>query len=413
MCMATLVPSGVEIPWKGLRNGAETNNDGHGFAIASKEHGIEVFKSMEYEETFEALRLAREKHGISSIVVFHSRWGTHGEMGEFNIHPFWVGGEDGPKDTIMVHNGILPSAYHPARGEMISPGHYAPDSVGEDGKKIKGKWITGIYGKGDRRSDTRIFVDQVTEEYCNSPLGVPSARSSKRLGTLIGTGNKLVFLSVKGGVPKAKIVNAHCGEFTDGVWYSNSGYKFSCSYNQGSFGVGSRSYARGDWWGDEDFVSTRASGTEECPLCKNDEVSLDGRVCDICSYCLDCEVSYTDCMCFYAGAEKLCGDDDFATLEDELFQRWCDKEISDEDYDEAWEDLYAKTRAGLKDKGEPHRVVDLFSHQSSGKELVRVGVRVGVSAFDAAIEKHGEVVVVEDDWVRFEDGTWIPEDRLL
>lgn len=222
MCMATLIPAYAKIPWEGLRNGAETNNDGHGFAIASSEYGLEVFKSMKYEETAAELKVARLKHGDAAPVLFHSRWATHGEYGDFNIHPFYV-----TADTVMAHNGVLPAKYHPKQGQEIKKGFWTkPDG------DVKGFWTKPEYAPGDRRSDTRIFVDEVTADYCTNHKGVPSRSRGKELAQLIGTGNKLVFLSIKSGKPRTRIINSHLGDFADGVWYSNGGYKCARSWGK-------------------------------------------------------------------------------------------------------------------------------------------------------------------------------------
>jgi hypothetical protein len=207
--MITYIPAGIEIPWEGIENGAKTNNDGHGWAIASA-MGLEVGKSMDFTEAALDLEAARERHGMNSVVLFHSRWGTHGVMGEFNVHPFYVGDD---RQTVMAHNGILPSAYHP---------------VGKD-----------------PRSDTRIFTDRVAGNYLNPDSGVPSRRRGKSLGDVIGSGNKLAFLSIASGTPKVRIINAWMGEWEGGVWYSNTGYKARRFWGGSTYTVGSRTVTAG------------------------------------------------------------------------------------------------------------------------------------------------------------------------
>lgn len=271
MCMITCVPANVDLPVEGIYNGSVTNDDGHGYAIASAQHGLEVFKSMRYFDTWTSLQEARAKHGPNSIVLFHSRFGTHGEMSEYNVHPFML-----TEDTVMAHNGIMPSTYHP--------------------------------GKGDRRSDTRIFADWVARDYCLNDNGVPSRRGAQTLSRMIGGGNKLAFLSVKSGQPKLRLVNAHLGNQSEGVWYSNSGYKWSYG------GAYKRSDWRSDsWWGEEWDAHTRAwvpsralekrtsEGVEVCPMCTG-QVDAAAMLCLDCDFCLDCEEYLDSCQCYLGSA---------------------------------------------------------------------------------------------------------------
>ena len=186
MCMITYVPNGVEIPTDGIYNGGLINDDGHGWAVAFR-NGLIVGKSMKLEESMEDFAKTRAEHP-NSAGLFHSRWGTHGVMSEFNVHPFYVTG-----NSVMAHNGVLPSEYHPA--------------------------------KDDKRSDTRVFVDTVARFIVNPETGLPSQRAARKLFGMIGNGNKLVFLAGTDKGPRARIVNAGAGDAVDGVWYSNDAYK--------------------------------------------------------------------------------------------------------------------------------------------------------------------------------------------
>lgn len=290
MCIISYFPGGVETPVKGISNGAIVNNDGHGWVVAKGDQLL-VGKSMQFDEALDGLLEARAELGPSSLGMFHSRWGTHGEMGAYNIHPFHFA-----EDSVMAHNGILPMKYHP-------------------------KWK-------DRRSDTRIFVDRIGN-FVDNPNGVPSRRGAARLASLIEGGNKLVFISTRSGKPKVRIVNADMGVQVDGVWYSNSGYLTDYSW----YGVGNRRKVysgtgglQSGWqaWGmDADPISLSSrydgyeeeritdlgpgkelevwSGPERCDECGSTDLDQDLGVCMECVTCLDCHDNYSYCLCWRPG----------------------------------------------------------------------------------------------------------------
>jgi len=274
MCMATLIPAGVEIPYEGLENGAVMNDDGHGWAVASH-HGLWVGKSMDFTEAIVGLDEAREAAGPGAISMFHSRFATHGTVNEFNVHPF----RTGPNGNVAVaHNGILPAVWHPK--------------------------------KHDQRSDTRVLVDQTIPRYLN-PSGIPSRRRAKELGNLIGAGNKLVILSAVDGVPKARVVNAHLGQHSDGCWFSNGGYRPVVYRTQYATRY-ARDYSHlwDRWSKDDDAIaagvvggSTESIGRNlEYLTCKYCEakgfINVDTRICEICDTCDYCGFDSRWCGCW-------------------------------------------------------------------------------------------------------------------
>lgn len=216
--MITLVPAGVAIPVGSINNGACANPDGHGWAVASIAHGLQVGKSMDPEVALAEFTAARDAHGPGSVGLFHSRLGTHGEDGIFNVHPFPVPGTE--DKTVMCHNGILPKDWIPE--------------------------------KGDRRSDTQVF-NETTAPLFITERGVPSRRGATKIGEAIGKGNKLVFLSVLNGKVVTRIVNVDSGVWDGGVWYSNTWYKQK-RFGGGSWSKGTSTGAH-SWWGDEDYYS--------------------------------------------------------------------------------------------------------------------------------------------------------------
>lgn len=280
MCMITYVPSNVSIPVEGISNGAIINDDGHGWAIASADYGMIVQKSMRFEDALESFIETREQVGIDSLALFHSRIATAGTVDEFNVHPFFAD-EDG--QTVLAHNGILPS-----------------------------KWQPSLH---DRRSDTRIFVDHMLPRYLRDDTGIPSRRGGRALGDMIGMGNKFVIMSVKSGKPRARIVNAFLGDHHEGAWFSNSGYEKPLW----------RTYGRGShasWWGDDyasrypsqsllgkDEQDREEKGFVRCDFCNDLAVDLDTDMCLTCFTCQGCYEWVDDCACAeldakFAEAEK-------------------------------------------------------------------------------------------------------------
>jgi hypothetical protein len=208
------------------------------------------------------------------VALFHSRFGTHGEMGEFNIHPFHF-----DEQSVMAHNGILPEKYHPRAG--------------------------------DRRSDTRVFVDQIGR-FVDNPNGVPSRRGASVLGKRIGTYNKLVFLSTKSGQPKTRIVNAGAGIQVDGVWYSNTGYLMDYSW----YKFTRRPMDQYDW---REWEAEKKSGADcytgvgkevvvyeddVCGECQSTDLDFELGMCNDCVSCLDCHDNFAYCMCWRPDSQR-------------------------------------------------------------------------------------------------------------
>jgi hypothetical protein len=250
--MATLVPAGVEIPYKGIEGGSIMNDDGHGWAVAAGSTLL-VGKSMKFSEAIEGFIEARLSLGSGSVGLFHSRWATHGEYGEYNVHPFYVGEDE---QTVMAHNGILPE-------------QFLPD-------------------KGDRRSDTRKFVDRLGP-LVDNPNGIPSRRRGAQLASLIGGGNKLVFLSVKSGAPKVRLVNADAGCWTKGVWYSNTGYQTDPSWK--AWRMASTTSATPS--------KARLVKDLACDACGSWDIDDELGTCWHCGTCLQCFDNFAYCACPY------------------------------------------------------------------------------------------------------------------
>jgi len=139
--------------------------------------------------------------------------------------------------------------------------------------------------------------------------GVPSRRAGKRLGNQIGQGNKLAFLSVVGGTPKVRIVNAYLGVQDGGNWFSNSGYlpsryyytKFESSKLWDNWEEWTPGKVVDDCKTDEpkDDGEFDWNDYAHCKVCMSKwSVEPDTQVCEICDHCADCLTEYNDCMCY-------------------------------------------------------------------------------------------------------------------
>lgn len=185
MCMLTYFPPMQMPDADRLRNGAESNNDGHGYAIVIDGevvtgHGMDADVVIDEFMTLRALY-------PEGPAMFHSRWSTHGVIGESNCHPFKV-----PRvpNTVVAHNGILPLSAQPM--------------------------------KGDWRSDTRIFAEEILMR--KFPV-LDSAKTRRRLESWLTSANKIIVLTTdKRYAEQAYILNEKQGIWSEGIWYSNSGY---------------------------------------------------------------------------------------------------------------------------------------------------------------------------------------------
>lgn len=279
MCMITYLPPHVKVPMTGIANGGQWNNDGHGWAIAAETGVMLTGKSMDLDIALESFRAAREKYPAAPA-LFHSRWATHGVVDTSNVHPFYVAGKAHAGNVVVAHNGVLPAAFHP--------------------------------GKKDRRSDTRIMADEWLGKQSN---GTWTKKERKRVGNLIGPGNKLAILSVSPQLdkPRGYLVNGSRGEWVKGAWFSNgdhwSGYARGryawTGYHGTGYGYstvsGKTTVHTGKYGGT--YESAYSGGMfgikDECPMCfGTDHIDLAAGVCTFCNTCLDCFENTRDCLCY-------------------------------------------------------------------------------------------------------------------
>lgn len=211
--MATYVPAGTPASPElldELANGCVRNQDGFGYAIVSNDRTqLITYRSMNAEDMLDHFAKDRDEH-TSGPAIVHSRWGTHGEMSIRNVHPFRVGRD---RDTVVVHNGVLPMSTWPSKTE----------------------W----------RSDTGVFAKRFLPSW---GMNLDSERFQKHVLNFIGAGNKLIILTVN---PKFEqhvyLFNEKAGNWSKktGCWHSNFDYT-------GAPRTTMSVIQEGNWWNDDD-----------------------------------------------------------------------------------------------------------------------------------------------------------------
>lgn len=225
MCLLSYFPSGVMPDSQHLRNGAQVNADGHGWAIVKTDKSaIITFRSLDADDAIKTFVKARDQHP-DTPAMFHSRWGTSGQATRYNCHPFRV---PGMGNTVLAHNGVL----------------YQPPV-------------------GDKRCDTRHFAEEVMPRryFRLDKLGVQNA-----IRQYIGNDKILVLTVNPVYQSNAYLFGEERGHWLDsGAWHSNYDY---AGWSQAKY----------DW-----------SGWEDCYFCgeKKSVGPIYGRChhCWICSYC--------------------------------------------------------------------------------------------------------------------------------
>lgn len=180
MCIAILQPADKQVDEDTLRRCWTKNPHGGGFMYSNGERMI-VVKELRGADHF-MRHLARHAPRISaskSPVLYHFRWATHGAKDIKNCHPFLITSKLG-----FAHNGVF-------------------------------SWIKD----NEVTSDTYEFNQDILKAL---PAGfIHNPAIMELLDDYVGW-NRLVFLDVQG---KYAIVNETSGEWYEGCWYSNGGFK--------------------------------------------------------------------------------------------------------------------------------------------------------------------------------------------
>lgn len=246
MCMLTYFPPGTEPDLDALANGAEFNDDGHGFAIVTGGRII-VRHGMDSARLIERFGETRAQHP-DGPALFHSRFATHGTRNRGNCHPFRVGHD---ARTVLAHNGILPHRVRPA--------------------------------DGDRRSDTRIAAEDFLPHQRYSAWDDPHAQ--RDLSRWLGTSNKMLILTVDPRYREhAYLFNEQAGIWDHGIWYSTADYQ---GYIHGGAGVISAMSDPDAYWA--------------CPVCLTHGGIGEDGYCLVCGGCGDCAEPDGYCVCYAPG----------------------------------------------------------------------------------------------------------------
>lgn len=280
MCNITYLPAGIEVPQEEIHNAATWNDDGHGWAVAADTGVMLTGRYMDIDTALTTF-VATRKAFPNRPAMFHSRWATHGTVSLDNVHPFTVG-----KYAAVAHNGILPTKFQPTKKNA----HMSDTAI------MARYWLAG-------RAQT---------------AGIWTRRERRRIGNIIGTGNKLAILSVSPFLPEPRgyLVNGNQGTWdkNTGAWFSSDSYLYAWTprtkrYVQSlSWMWEGDSYAE---YSDNGKELVKASPYDVCPNC-NKRYGIDSTfgVCLHCDFCLDCLFPLRDCMCHYPESMTFTADSD-------------------------------------------------------------------------------------------------------
>lgn len=265
MCILTMLPAGVLPNAVHLYAGAEANPDGHGYAIVAGERII-IGKGMDADKMITEFEAVRKLYP-DGPALFHSRIATAGVVNEYNVHPFYVGGDT---RTVIAHNGIMPRAVQP--------------------------------GKSNPASDTRITAEKFLPQFGS----LRYRGNRKRFERWMTTANKVVLLTVdKRYKENAYILNEDQGVWDEGIWYSNTTYLPWVMPRRYLTAKDWREYAN-SFTGSTYTTATGGGATnpmylDRCGSCNGTVDYAKYSECQWCGWCLDCGEETGFCLCYAPG----------------------------------------------------------------------------------------------------------------
>ncbi len=282
MCLLCYIAPNSPVNWQGLEYASINNPDGFGWAIHHGDY-IQVGRYMDATDALDSFYYAR-RAAEDKPAMYHARWATHGTEDVDNVHPFYVDLNDPHQgETVLAHNGILPVSLP----------------------------------KGDPRSDTRYFAEELMKLRANFLLDKP--HKVAKLEKWMGGSKFVVFTTDPGYNHDVYIVNEGLGHWdSTGTWWSNDSYQYKWFPRSYGSGYGSYSWERDFSIAGAKAIESKVSAAEdavgvwqnddreeitlhECPVCGiwlPDESWYVEGVCDHCWSCLECFDSAANCLCY-------------------------------------------------------------------------------------------------------------------
>lgn len=187
MCIIAAIPAGKNVAKNTLQRCWDNNPHGGGYMFTDGTNVLTHKEMKSFRKFYQSYLNHKQQFPDSSFVV-HFRISTHGKVNEDNCHPFLVNPQLG-----FAHNGII-------RNAPISE-HY---------------------------SDTVMFNESILQQLPPDFLYNYAFRSL--IKEYIGYGSKLAFLTASNEI---HIINESAGEWADGVWWSNTGYRYERYFDYG------------------------------------------------------------------------------------------------------------------------------------------------------------------------------------
>lgn len=247
MCIAIYHDQRCPLTESEFENSWRANPDGGGFVYFDENNELVIKKSMDKNEMKKKYYDAIEKYSETSPFAVHFRIATHGGVNIDNVHPFRANAH-----TVVMHNGIIPV----------------------------------LMDKGEKRSDTRVFVDEYMSRL---PKGwLDDEYIVDMTEEFIGS-SKLIIMT---NDPRLRsylyILNEKQGHWSESgtTWYSNKSY---CTYKPQT-----TKYSLSSW--DQMEIQDDTIKLAKCKVCGENAVFDD--LCYNCDSCVHCNLEEDRCKCY-------------------------------------------------------------------------------------------------------------------